>query len=184
MAEDSGSEEDLVHATVGFAQLAWLRGDHDRATQLMAECLPTLRRRGDRRCTGRALYVLGERAREQQQLASAEQLLGASVEAVAMAGQSFVLVNALEALAAILSTQSRPGPAAMLLGAAHTARESANAHLRPLEPPDGELRRSLVHALGKKAFDSAHEEGERLSPTQALQLASSDKRDSSRSALR
>jgi hypothetical protein len=66
LAEESGSEEDLVHATVGFAQLAWLRGDHDRAAQLMGECLPTLRRRGDRRCTGRALYVLGERAREQQ----------------------------------------------------------------------------------------------------------------------
>jgi tetratricopeptide (TPR) repeat protein len=182
LAEDAGSEEDQVHATVGFAQLAWLGGDHDRAAQLMAECLPTLRRRGDRRCTGRALYVLGERAREQQQLASAEELLGASVEAVAMAGQSFVLVNALEALAAVLSTQGRSGPAAVILGAAHTARESASAHMRPLEPPDGELHRSLLRVLGKAGFDSAHEEGERLSPTQALQLASTDNRDSSRSS--
>src|SRR4029453_13229656 len=147
-------------------QLAWRRRDNDRAAQLMAECLPTLRRRGDRRCTGRALYVLGERAREQRQLANAEELLAASVEAVAAAGQSFVLVSALEALAAGPSPQSRPDPAAVLLGAAHTARESASAHMRPLEPPDGELRRSLVHALGKKAFDSAHQEGERLSPTQ------------------
>jgi hypothetical protein len=101
-----------------------------------------------------------------------------------MAGQSFVLVSALVALAAVLFIQSRPGPAAVILGAAHTARESASAHMRPLEPSDGELRRSLVHLLGKPAFDSSHEEGERLSPTQALQLASSGKRDSSRSALR
>jgi predicted ATPase/DNA-binding CsgD family transcriptional regulator len=171
LAEESGSEEDQVHATVGFAQLAWLRGDHDRAARLMAECLPTLRRRGDRRCAGRALYVLGERAHEQQQLARAEELLRASVEAIAMAGQSFVLVSALEALAAVLFTQGRTRPAAVLLGTARTARESASAHMRPIHPPDEELRRSLVRALDTAAFDEAHAEGERLSPAQALQYS-------------
>ena len=97
LAEAAGSEEDQVHAIVGFGQLAWLRGDHDGAAQLMAECLPTLRRRGDQRCTGRALHILGERAREQRQLARAEELLRGSVAAIVLAGQSIVLVNALEA---------------------------------------------------------------------------------------
>jgi len=175
LAEESGSEEDQVHATVGFAQLAWLRGDHDRGAQLMEECLPTLRRRGDQRCAGRALYLLGERAHQQQQLARAEELLGASVEAVALAGQSFVLVSALEALAAVLSAQGRPRPAAVLLGTARTARELASAHMRPIEPTDEELHRSLVRILGAAVFDAAHDEGERLSPTQALQLASHDR---------
>jgi predicted ATPase/DNA-binding CsgD family transcriptional regulator len=174
LATESGSEEDQVHATVGFAQLAWLRDDHDRGAQLMQECLPTLRRRGDQRCAGRALYMLGQRAQEQRQLARAEELLGASVEAVALAGQSFVLVSALEALAAVLSAQGRPRPAAVLLGTAHTERESASAHMRPIEPPDEELRQSLVRILGATAFDTAHAGGERLSPTQALQLASHD----------
>ncbi len=87
LAEAADSEEDKVHATVGFGQLAWLRGDHDGAAQLMEQCLPTLRRLGDQRCTGRALYVLGERAREQRRLARAEELLAASVEAVVLAGQ-------------------------------------------------------------------------------------------------
>jgi predicted ATPase/DNA-binding CsgD family transcriptional regulator len=171
LAEAAGSEEDQVHATVGFGQLTWLRGDHDRAAQLMEECLPTLRRRGDQRCAGRALYMLGERAHEQRQLARAEELLGASVEAVALAGQSFVLVSALEALAAVFFAQGRPRRAAVLLGTAHTARESASAHMRPIQPPDEELRRSVVRALGISAFDTAHGEGERLSPTQALQFA-------------
>jgi hypothetical protein len=54
--------------------------------------------------------------------------------------------------------------------------------MRPIQPPDEELRRSLVRVLGTAAFDIAHGAGERLSPTQALQLASSDQRDSSRSA--
>src|SRR4249920_2296247 len=83
LAEAAGSEDDQAHAAVGFGQLAWVRGDHDRAAQLMEQCLPTLRRLGDQRCAGRALYVLGERAREQRQLARAEELLAGSVEAIA-----------------------------------------------------------------------------------------------------
>jgi hypothetical protein len=179
LAEAAGSEDDQTHATVGFAQLAWLRGDHERAAQLMQECLPTLRRLGDQRCTGRALHMLGEWAHEQRQPVRAEELLRASVEAIALAGQSIVLVSALEALAAVLSAQGRPWPAAVLLGTAHTARESASAHMRPIQPPDQELRRSLVRTLGAAAFDTAHREGESLSPTQALQFASSDQPDSS-----
>ncbi len=93
LAEAAGSEGDMLHATVGFGQLAWERGDHDGAAELMEECLPTLRRLGDRRCAGRALYMLGKRAHEKRQLARAAELLRASVEAVALAGQSFVLVR-------------------------------------------------------------------------------------------
>jgi predicted ATPase/DNA-binding CsgD family transcriptional regulator len=172
LAEAAGSEDDQIHATVGFGQLAWLRGDHDGAAQLMEECLPALRRLGDQRCAGRALHMLGERAREQQQLARAEELLRASVAAIAMAGQSIVLISALESLAAVSCAQDRPRHAAMLLGTAHTARESASAHLGPAQPPDGELRRSLAQVLGTAAFDAAFSEGELMSPVQALQHAS------------
>ena len=179
LAVAAGSEDDQVHAIVGFGQLAWLRGDHDGAAQLMEECLPTLRRRGDQRCAGRALHVLGERAREQRQLARAEELLRGSVAAIAIAGQSIVLVSALEALAAVFCAQGRPRCAAMLLGTAHTARESASAHMRPTEPPDQELRRSLVRMLGTAAFKTAYGEGKRLTPTQALQVALSRQRDNS-----
>jgi predicted ATPase/DNA-binding CsgD family transcriptional regulator len=183
LAEASGSDEDQVHATVGFGQLAWLRGDHDRAARLMEKCLPALRRLGDQRCTGRALHILGERAREQRQLARAEELLHGSVAAIAMAGQSIVLVSALEALAAVFAAQGRPRHAAALLGAAHTARESASAHMRPARPPDEELRRSLARVLGTAAFDAAYGEGKQLPPVQALQAASPGHRDNSRPAI-
>jgi predicted ATPase/DNA-binding CsgD family transcriptional regulator len=177
LAEAAGSEEDLAHATVGFAQLAWARHDHARAAQLMEQCLPKLRRLGDQRCTGRALYILGEHAHEKGQLVRAEELLRASVEAIALAGQSFVLVNAIEALAALCFAQGRPRPAAMLLGTADSARESASAHNRPIAPPDEELRRSLAVVLGTTAFTTAHAEGERSSPTQVLQSTASDRGD-------
>jgi hypothetical protein len=183
LAEAVGSEDDQAHATVGFGQLAWVRGDHDRAAQLMEDCLPALRRLGDQRCAGRALHILGQRAHEQRQLARAEELLRGSVEATAIGGQSIVLVSALEALAAVFAAQGRPRHAAVFLGAAHTARESASAHMRPARPPDEELHRSLARALGTAAFNAADGEGTRLSPPQALQATSSGQRDSSGLAL-
>jgi len=168
LAEASGSEDDRVHATVGFAQLAWQRGERDRAAELMRRCLPRLRRLGDQRCIGRALHILGERARDQGRLAKAEELLSQSVEAVALARQAIVLVNALEALAGVASALGRPRRAAILLGTAHTARESASPPMRPVQPPDDQLRQQLIRTLGAAAFEDAYRDGERLSPTQAL----------------
>ena len=56
----------------------------------------------------------------------------------------------------------------MLLGTAHTARESASTHMRP-QPPDQELRPSVARVLGTAAFDAAYSEGKLLSPVKALQ---------------
>jgi predicted ATPase/DNA-binding CsgD family transcriptional regulator len=170
LAAAVGSEGETLHPLVGFSWLAWLRGDHERGAALMAECLPALRRVGDRRCLGRALYLIGERAREQQQLARAEELLTGSVEAVAVAGQSQILILALESLAAVRAAQGWPRHAAALLGAAQAARDSP-AHLRPSGPPDEDLRRSLVAALGADGFDAAYGAGRALPPAQALRLA-------------
>jgi hypothetical protein len=170
LAIAAGSEGDTTHATIGLSWLAWLRGDHERGAALMAECLPALRRVGDRRCLGRALYLIGERAREQQQLTRAQELLTGSVEAVAVAGQSLILILALESLAAVHAAQGRPRHAAALLGAAQVARDSP-AHLRPSGPPDEELRRSLVAALGADGFGAAYGAGRALPPAQVLRLA-------------
>jgi hypothetical protein len=171
LAIAAGSEGDTTHATIGLSWLAWLRGDHERGAMLMAECLPALRRVGDRRCLGRALYLIGERAREQQQLTRAEELLTGSVEAIAVAGQPVILIWALESLAAVHAAQGRPRHAAALLGTAQAARDSATAHMRPSGPPDEDLRRSLVAALGADGFDAAYGAGGALPPAQALQLA-------------
>jgi hypothetical protein len=55
--------------------------------------------------------------------------------------------------------------------------------MRPTQPPDQDLRRSLVQVLGTAAFDAAYGEGQPLSPTQALQVTSANQRDSSQPAL-
>jgi hypothetical protein len=110
-------------------------------------------------------------AYEQSDLAGAESMLAASVAAVSLAGQSFVLLSALEALAAVLSDLDQPRQAALLLGAAQTAFGAATAHMRPMQARDDDLRTSLVQVLGADEFDKAHAEGARLSPTEAVHLA-------------
>jgi hypothetical protein len=122
LGEAAGSDHERAHALLGFGRLAWLRGDRDRAVQLLEECVPIMRRLGDQRCTGRGLHLLGERAREHHQLVHAEELLRGSVEAAEPAGEGTVVVDALEALAAVLSATDRPREAAVLIGAADTAR--------------------------------------------------------------
>jgi hypothetical protein len=124
--------------------------------------------------------MLGDRARVKGDLGRAEDLLRAAVEAIALAGQSFVLVWALEALAAVVFALGQPRTAAVLLGTAHSTRESAAAHMRPILPPDEDLRRSLKRVLGAMAFDRSHSEGEQMSPTEALRLAPFDESDNSR----
>ncbi len=173
LSEAAGSEHDRAHALIGFGRLAWLRGDRDRAVQLLEECVPTMRRLGDQRCAGRGLQLLGERAREQRRFARAEELLRGSVEAAAPAGEGTVVVDALEALAAVLSAEDRPREAAVLVGVADAQRGSASSSRRPPQPSDENLRRSLVRALGRSVFDEARTEGRSLSPTEALQLTTS-----------
>jgi hypothetical protein len=173
LSEAAGSDHERAHALLGFGRLAWLRGDRDRAVQLLEECVPIMRRLGDQRCTARGLHLLGERAREQQQLARAEELLRASVEAAEPAGEATVVVDALEALAAILAATDHPREAAVLIGAADTQRGSGSTSQRPPQPPDQHLRRSLIRALGRTTFDEAHTQGRSLSPTAALRLTTS-----------
>jgi predicted ATPase/DNA-binding CsgD family transcriptional regulator len=173
LSEAAGSEHDRAHALLGFGRLAWLRGDRDRAVQLLEKCVPIMRRLGDQRCAGRGLHLLGERAREQQQFARAVELLRASVEAAEPAGEGTVVVDALEALAAALSAEDRPREATVLVGAADAQRGSTSSSRRPPQPPDENLRWSLVRGLGRSAFDEARAEGRSLSPTEALRLTTS-----------
>jgi hypothetical protein len=168
LAEAAGSDEDRAHATVGFAQLSWLRGDHADAAALMEQVLPTLRRLGDQRCTGRALCLLGRHAYQQDRLDHAADHLTAAIRAVALAGQSFVLVEALETLAAVNHAEGHHRHAAVLLGVSDTARRAADIHMRPLRSPDETLQQALANALGNDQFDSAVGEGRNTPAMDAL----------------
>jgi hypothetical protein len=117
--------------------------------------------------------LLGERARELHQFARAAELLCASVEAAGPVEEETMVVDSLEALAAVLSAEDRPREAAVLVGAADAQRGSTSSSRRPPRPPDENLRWLLVRGLGRSAFDEARAEGRSLSPTEALRLTAS-----------
>lgn len=71
---------------------------------------------------------------------------------------------------AVGSATNRPREAAVLVGAADTQRGSGSTSQRPPQPPDQNLRRSLIRGLGRTTFDEAHTQGRSLSPTAALRL--------------
>ena len=79
---------------------------------------------------------------------------------------------AVEALAAVLSAEGHPREAAVLVGAADAQRGSASLSRQRPEPPDEDLRRSLVRTLGRSVFDEACSEGRSLLPTAALRTTS------------
>jgi hypothetical protein len=110
---------------------------------------------------------------DRPQFARAEALLRGSVEAAESAGEGTVVVDALEALAAVLSAEDRPREAAVRIGAAAAQRGSASSSRRPPQPPDEDLCRSLMRELGGAVFDKARTEGRSLSPTQALEITTS-----------
>lgn len=104
LSETAGSEHDRVHALLGLARVAWEREDESHAHPTLIECLPTLRRLGDQRCTGRVLYMLGELARRNDDPAHANELLCQCLQAAEPSGDTETLNNANHALARLPTT--------------------------------------------------------------------------------
>jgi predicted ATPase/DNA-binding SARP family transcriptional activator len=99
LSHETGSKHDRVHALLGLARLAWRRGHEARVETLIDECLPVLRRLGDQRCIGRALFVLGDLARQRGDSAAATELLRSSIQAAEPVADRVTLDSARRSLA-------------------------------------------------------------------------------------
>lgn len=99
VSQAAGTEHDRVHALLGLARLAWQRDSLAEAQHLLDECLPTLRRLGDQRCTGRSLQMLGELAARSGHTTLAGELLRQSLQAAEPAADEQTLAQARRALA-------------------------------------------------------------------------------------
>jgi hypothetical protein len=160
LADAAGIDEDQTHATVGFAQLAWLRGDHTHAADVMEEILPTLRRLGDQRCTGRALYLLGQHAHQHGQLARAEDLLRAGIEAVTLAGQSSSSPTPWNSWPPSTTNKATTAGPPCRSGWPMPRASPQPSTRRPVDPSDETLHHALTETLGVEEFNAAHTEGQ------------------------
>lgn len=98
LSAEAGSEHHRAHALLGLARLGWLRGQDEDATARLQRCVPTLRRLGDLRCTGRALLLSAELAGHRGDAARAQDLLRQSIRAARPAADHATLEAASQRL--------------------------------------------------------------------------------------
>ena len=163
----------LCHVWLGTVTL--LRGKPQEALALVDTALSAARERGDRLAiyiglftSAQAAIALGDADRARAQLEEGVRL---SQETGDMANLAYVL----DALAVVESSAGRARRVALLLGAAQSLREAVGANVYGYYQPDESLRDAAAASaravLGQDGFDDAVDEGRRLDPEQAAELA-------------
>lgn len=155
LGREAGDDHAIAHAELGLARLQHGDGDPHTAKRLLASCHPTLRRLGDLRCLGRALYLYGGSTLQEGDDVEAERLLSDSVEAASPARDPVTVVEALTDLARLAATSGRLHRAAVLLGHAWAAGEGSFRITPWPSTPQAELVSQLRTSLGSQACDDA-----------------------------
>ena len=168
LAQDQGARDAAALARGGLALAARRQGDYGRARELYLEALsfyretvPTPMLPYTLTSLGYVEELLGDldaaEASHQEGLRLARDLPDGAPVALALAG-----------LACVAAARRQPRRAAVLLGAAESARERAGTPLLPHERADVERAAgAAAGVLGAQAFTELLEEGRRTSPREA-----------------
>jgi predicted ATPase/DNA-binding XRE family transcriptional regulator len=163
----------LCHVWLGTITL--LRGSPQEALALVDTALTAARERGDRLAIYIALFTAAQAAIALGDADRARSQLEEGVRLSQETGDLAHLAYVLDALAVVESSTGRSRRVALLLGAAQALRETVGATVYGYYQPDLGLRDAAAASaralLGEDAFDDALDEGRRLDPDQAAQLA-------------
>ncbi|TYK52637.1 BTAD domain-containing putative transcriptional regulator [Actinomadura decatromicini] len=161
----------VVFARLGVAFAARRRGDLDTAERELRAVLATADRPDDG--PGLPLYLpgalveLGRIALGRGDAAAAGRRLREAFAAAARLGAVRDTAAALDGLAAVAIAAGRPDDAALLLGAAASARESTDTLVAPSDRSEIDGTAAAVRtALGGEAFDKASARGRALGPAE------------------
>ena len=163
----------LCHVWLGTITL--LRGSPREALALVDTALTAARERGDRLAIYIALFTSAQAAIALGDVDRARTQLEEGVRLSRETGDLANLAYVLDALAVVESSAGGARRVAMLLGAAQALREAVGATVYGYYQPDEGLRDAAAAAaratLGEDGFDDAVDEGRRLDPEQAVELA-------------
>ncbi|OKJ46136.1 transcriptional regulator [Micromonospora sp. TSRI0369] len=149
VAQEQSSRSAVAFAGTGLAMIARRRGDLDAAETQQRELLDWNRRAGFLPGCALALAELGFIAEHRGDAVLAERRHRESLDAARATGDQRAVALALEGLAGAISLGGDSRPAARLLAAARTLRESAGAPLPPGEQHDVQrITVRLREALG------------------------------------
>ncbi len=161
-------------AHAGLALVAQRHGDAERAGQESRQALARLRRHGLRSPLGPLpLGWLGFVAAQQGDLEQATSLFAQMLAWTRQHGDSPLgIVAVLDGLAGVLCAKGDPEHAALLLGAASTARRGAGVLLSPSQHEEVDrIVTAACGALGEEGFTAALARGEALPFPEAVALA-------------
>ncbi|HUG84293.1 MAG TPA: LuxR C-terminal-related transcriptional regulator, partial [Euzebya sp.] len=168
LAEKFDEAHGVAHAQLGLARLAWIRDEREVAVPLLEDCLPELRRMGDMRCAGRALRLLGERAAEIGDEATAEQLLADSVRVAEGVADPLTVAAGLTALAELLVARGDAEQSALMLGSAQVRAEASFRAPDWPTPRQAQLIAAARDMLGDARYDEAVGRGRGRGPDELL----------------
>ena len=161
--------------TLTLVQLGIMRalmGDPAEAISPLQECADCCEARGERWNRSYALWGLGLTAWLLGDAGHADELERAALRIKREVGDQIGSAMCIEALAWIAASQRRPGRAAILLGAAASAREAIPASLpAPLGPHHEAAYATADRLLGEAVFAAELAKGRALSPSRRISAA-------------
>jgi tetratricopeptide (TPR) repeat protein len=168
-SQEVGDSRMIAHAVAALGEAIHHQGDLERAESLYREALASYRELGEKRGESFALFQMGKVALARDELATARLLLVESLELRQDEGDKSAIIESLEGLAGLASTQSDPTLAALLFGACNALRLAFEAPLPPSYA--GERERFLAAArssLDDADFAAAWNCGQALTLEQAI----------------
>ena len=173
-----GNDQMVSFVRTQLGTVLLLRGDHDRAAEMMEEGLAVARRVGDRTSTYVALYNLAQVALARDDLASAASLLREGVTLSREMRDRANLAHFSEGLAVVTEGRGESERSARLFGVAEGLLEEVGAPVYNYYLPDRALydktRTAVRSGLGEESFEEARNEGREMGFEQAVAYALGD----------
>jgi len=167
------TEDRIISRALGnLGVLSRYAGEYEKAQACLEESLTIFESIGDKQGRADALNNLGVLALQQERFPQAQTYFEKSAELCGETGDQYALTHNVAGLAHVVSWQNQPQQAAQLQGAvaAQFAEMGVKVDDGKLDVYDG-MTTTLQADLGQNNYQRAFAEGQKLSLTQALELA-------------
>jgi predicted ATPase len=173
MAAEADDEWLFSRELNNLGEIAQMQGDLERARECYARSLTYARRAGHPQGIATASFNLGLVDLRRDQPDRAQDHLGDALQIARELGDTETAIDCLEAMAAVAAAHGNSERAALLLGAAETARQRIHAPLQSLERAVYERTRAEVRrSLDDATFRANLEAGKAMDLEQALEMIS------------